>query len=218
MSASQSRPPAAPGSSAPANAAPRPGQGGRCEGRACQVRRSHPGPLTSAQVRRADAAPSCPPARSGLPPAPSPDQVKREIPLCGRAQRSGSLRLEAGGGQPLLLCLEPASPAPRRLLSGIPPPALREAVERETEGAAGRSEGSAGGAGRSPPASAWVTPLCPPLLGQEPAGCRAAPPGQALAALKSRPLLIREWQGSNFAPRLMPALRPQSWAESFLNR
>lgn len=78
---------------------------------------------------------------------------------------------------------------PRRLLSGCPPPTLQEEVERETEGADGRSEGPAGGAGRCPPASARVTPPGLPPLGAGLAGgrgCRAALPRQALAALKSR--------------------------------
>lgn len=43
------------------------------------------------------------------------------------------------------------SPAPRRPLSSSSPPTLREEVEQETEGATGRSEGSAGcGALRRP--------------------------------------------------------------------
>lgn len=185
------------------------------------MRRSHPGPLTSAQVREGrrrallPASPLWAPTRTFTGPGKAGDPAvwaRAALGVPAPRSRRGAAPPPVSGA-----CL----PAPRRLLSGIPPPALPEAVERETEGAPGRSEGSAGGAGRCPPASAWVTPPCPPLLWQgssEAAGRRAAPPGQALAALKSRPLLIRQWQGSNFAPRLMPALRPQNWAESFLYR
>lgn len=125
--------------------------------------------------------------------------------------RAGFLRLQIGPG-PLLGAARPCRP---RAL--CPPPGgagTGDAGRRR----AGRARG---GCGAPSSRLGRVTPPRPP-----PPGARAGPgrplltrpPRQAPAALKSRPLLLRAWPGSDCAPRSVPALCPQSGAESFLRQ
>lgn len=191
------------------------------------MRRGHPGPLTSAQVRqgrhraRRTRAPTCSSSAPG----------KAWGPGCAvRARPWGSPRLEAGRGQlprgfPGLPALPPRSPRP---------PAW-SGWEPEVEGAAGRSEGPRREWGARGVRPRWpgrrgggavllrrarVTPRWSPprraglaeAAGRE--GRRPASPG--LSGLESRPTGIRGWwHGSYFAPRSVPLFRSQSWAESF---
>ena len=134
------------------------GRGG-VRGRACQVRRGRPGPLTSAQVREGRRR-GRPLASFGVPPAPLPDQVRRGWGA-GARWAAGTLPLEPAGAA--LLASGAAASAPARA-----PPALREEWALRTEGAAGRPVGPAEGAGRRPSASGLVTPPWDP-----PPGCRA---------------------------------------------
>lgn len=77
-----------------------------------------------------------------------------------------------------------------------PPPALREEVAWQTEGAAGRSAGPAKGAGRRPPSWARVTPPWPPPLGAGLAGGRAPRTRPASAGPGGPQISVRFCSGS----------------------
>lgn len=132
--------------------APRPGRGGRREGRACQVRRGQPGPLTSAQVREGRRRALTPVRLLWIPPSSLLDQVKRGSRLCGCVLQMGLLRLEASRGQ------LPGAGARRD-----PPPVLREKVALETRAPRGARLGLWKVRG-APPGSTRVTPSWPSPL------------------------------------------------------
>lgn len=159
------------------------------------------------------------PARSPAP-EPRPDQVKRGSGLCGR-MRCGVVVPESRGrrGAALLPAWEPASPAPGAL-SARPPGGAGHRRPRAPVGAPPGPRRVRGAVLRRP---AWVTLPCPP---PPPARCRASrrppaaePPslGRPCRPSNLGPLLFRDWQGSNFAPRSVPALGPRAGRSLFLH-
>lgn len=176
------------------------------------MRRGYPGPLTSAQVRQGGRCAHRPATRSGLPPAPPPDQVKRGIPLCGRAMRSGvpAPRSRRGTVPAAPLLPDAHSPAVLR-----PPSEKRwNRRLRAPLGARRDPRGAARCVGRVTPP--WPPPGGAGLAGGRRRQSRPTSAGPGVPQISAHFCSGR--QGSNFAPRSIPVLRPQGWAESFLNR
>ena len=108
-------------------------------------------------------------------------------------------------------------PCSRRALR--PPSGRRCALE--TQGAAERRARPAEGAGRRPPARGPGDPNvgvpaagCTVLWGHPAAGRGAAPPQQALPALKSRPISVPGLAGITVCTQIGACAWPHSWAES----
>lgn len=172
------------------------------------MRRGHPGPLTSAQVREGRRR-----AARSLPPAPPPDQVKRGSGPCGRrAARGGGPRARRPARGSSSCRAGARLRCPRRALR--PPSGRRCAL-----GTRGAAPGPRRVRGAVLPRRALVTPTLAPARGvqscPEAAGRGAARPQQAPPALQSRPTAVPGLAGITVCTRVGACAWPQSGAESF---